>query len=149
VSAMRHIGVRHECFPRNLDSHFRAELHFRSMKAPIVTTFFIVMSGFLSCAGCSSATPAAPSQAARTLSPASASFDITFFVMADSHADPVPQYDLQAQARAINAVARSGVWPESLDGMRTGFAGGRIARPLGVVILGDLTGWGTAPTEIP
>jgi cytolysin (calcineurin-like family phosphatase) len=31
----------------------------------------------------------------------------------------------------------------------THFLGGPIAQPLGVVICGDLTGWGTAPTEIP
>jgi cytolysin (calcineurin-like family phosphatase) len=75
--------------------------------------------------------------------------DITFFVRADSHADPVPETDLLSQARAINAVAKSGVWPSSIGGAATHFLGGPIASPQGVVICGDLTGWGTAPTEIP
>lgn len=78
-------------------------------------------------------------------------FDITFYVMADSHADPTPDNpdDLYAQAQAINAVAQTGVWPASIDGAATNFLGGQIGAPLGVVICGDLTGWGTAPTEIP
>jgi cytolysin (calcineurin-like family phosphatase) len=71
--------------------------------------------------------------------------------MADSHADPNPDNpdDLMAQALAINAVAKTGVWPTSIGGTSTGFLGGPIGAPLGVVICGDLTGWGTAPTEIP
>jgi cytolysin (calcineurin-like family phosphatase) len=75
--------------------------------------------------------------------------DITFYVVADTHADPVPEYDLRAQARAINAVSQGGVWPASIDGTDTHFKGGAIAPPRGVVFVGDLTGWGTAPTEIP
>ena len=78
-----------------------------------------------------------------------AHFDVTFFVMADSHADPVPETDLLSQARAINAVAKGGVWPATIGGAATHFLGGPIASPQGVVICGDLTGWGTAPTEIP
>jgi cytolysin (calcineurin-like family phosphatase) len=69
--------------------------------------------------------------------------------MADSHADPVPEDDLLSQVHAINAVAKTGVWPASIGGTATHFLGGPIGPPLGVVICGDLTGWGTAPTEIP
>jgi cytolysin (calcineurin-like family phosphatase) len=76
-------------------------------------------------------------------------FDITFIVMADSHADPVPEDDLLSQVRAINAVSKTGVWPATIGGNATHFLGGPIASPQGVVICGDLTGWGTAPTEIP
>jgi cytolysin (calcineurin-like family phosphatase) len=76
-------------------------------------------------------------------------FDVTFYVMADSHADPVPSDDLLSQARAIDAVSQGGVWPDSIDGVATGFVGGPIAPPRGVVVCGDATGWGTAPAEIP
>jgi cytolysin (calcineurin-like family phosphatase) len=76
-------------------------------------------------------------------------FDITFIVMADSHADPMPEDDLLSQVRAINAVSKTGMWPDSIGGTATHFLGGPIATPLGVVICGDLTGGGTAPTEIP
>jgi cytolysin (calcineurin-like family phosphatase) len=75
--------------------------------------------------------------------------DITFYVVADTHADPVEEYDLRAQARAVNAVSQGGVWPASIAGTDTHFKGGPIAPPRGVVFVGDLTGWGTAPTEIP
>jgi cytolysin (calcineurin-like family phosphatase) len=92
--------------------------------------------------------PSAP-DAPTTPEGGAAPFDITFFVMADSHADPVPEDDLLSQARAINAVAKTGVWPTSIGGTPTHFLGGPIASPEGVVICGDLTGWGTAPTEIP
>jgi cytolysin (calcineurin-like family phosphatase) len=83
--------------------------------------------------------------------PPPATFDITFFVMADSHADPTPDNpdNLHSQALAINAVAQTGVWPTTIGGTATSFLGGPISPPLGVVIAGDLTGWGTAPTEIP
>jgi cytolysin (calcineurin-like family phosphatase) len=128
----------------------------------MLTTFLLVLSGAVACVGCSRAAAsgakgnahqaAAPAtRSARALAPAAASapFDISFIVMADSHADPVPEDDLLAQVRAINAVAQSGVWPAAIGGTPTNFVGGHMARPLGVVILGDLTGWGTAPTEIP
>jgi cytolysin (calcineurin-like family phosphatase) len=75
--------------------------------------------------------------------------DVTFFAVADTHADPPESYDLRATARAINAVAQNGTWPASIGGAATGFVGGRIAAPSGVVFLGDITGWGTAPLEIP
>jgi cytolysin (calcineurin-like family phosphatase) len=75
--------------------------------------------------------------------------DVTFFAVADTHADPPESYDLRATARAINAVARTGTWPSSIGGRATGFAGGDIAAPSAVVFLGDITGWGTAPAEIP
>jgi cytolysin (calcineurin-like family phosphatase) len=75
--------------------------------------------------------------------------DITFFAVADTHADPPESYDLRATARAINAVAQGGEWPAIIDGNVTGFTGGRIAAPSAVVFLGDITGWGTAPLEIP
>jgi cytolysin (calcineurin-like family phosphatase) len=86
--------------------------------------------------------------------PPPAHFDITFYVMADSHADQTPDNpdNLYAQALAINNVATAGVaWPTSIDGGATSFLGGTIAPPLGVVICGDLTGWGIAPPppEIP
>jgi cytolysin (calcineurin-like family phosphatase) len=135
------------------------------MKTQIVSTSLILVPVAFSCVGCSqavpgghddradaSATPAetqATQRSALGRTGANDPFDITFFVMADSHADPVPEDDLLSQARAINAVARSGVWPASIGGTPTNFVGGRMAPPLGVVILGDLTGWGTAPTEIP
>jgi cytolysin (calcineurin-like family phosphatase) len=79
----------------------------------------------------------------------SPALDVTFFVVADVHADPVLQDDLLAQARAITAVAANGSWPVQLEGQATGFAGGAIGSPRAVVFVGDLTGWGTAPTEIP
>jgi cytolysin (calcineurin-like family phosphatase) len=76
--------------------------------------------------------------------------DVTFYVVADTHADPPPDsYDLRATAHAINAVAKNGQWPSTIDGTATGFKGGKIAPPAGVVLVGDITGWGTAPTEIP
>jgi cytolysin (calcineurin-like family phosphatase) len=75
--------------------------------------------------------------------------DVTFFAVADTHADPPESYDLRATARAINAVARTGTWPASIGGQATGFAGGDIAAPSAVVFLGDITGWGTAPQEVP
>jgi cytolysin (calcineurin-like family phosphatase) len=75
--------------------------------------------------------------------------DVTFFVVSDTHADPPESYDLRAMARAINAVADNGTWPSSIGGQATGFVGGPVADPSGVVFLGDITGWGTAPLEIP
>jgi cytolysin (calcineurin-like family phosphatase) len=75
--------------------------------------------------------------------------DVTFFVVADTHADPVPSDDLLATARAVNAVAQSGTWPTQISGQDTHFKGGPIGKPRGVAFVGDLTGWGTAPTEIP
>ncbi|HEY2512632.1 MAG TPA: hypothetical protein VGI39_17315 [Polyangiaceae bacterium] len=78
-----------------------------------------------------------------------AHFDVTFYVMADSHADPVPEDDLLAQSHAIDSVAQSGQWPAQIGGTPTGFLGGSIAAPRGVVVCGDITGWGTAPTELP
>jgi cytolysin (calcineurin-like family phosphatase) len=78
--------------------------------------------------------------------------DVTFYVVADTHNDPAPEpqaFDERATARAINSVAQSGQWPSSIGGAPTGFVGGKIAPPQGVVFVGDLTGWGTAPTEIP
>lgn len=75
--------------------------------------------------------------------------DVTFFVVADTHADPPESYDLRATARAINAVAVNGVWPSVVAGHVTGFAGDPIGAPSGVVFIGDITGWGTAPLEIP
>ncbi len=75
--------------------------------------------------------------------------DVTFYVVSDTHADP-PQdsYDLRAISRAINAVSQGGQWPSKIGGADTGFAGGAIAAPRGVVFTGDITGWGTAPSEI-
>jgi cytolysin (calcineurin-like family phosphatase) len=75
--------------------------------------------------------------------------DVTFFVVADTHADPVLQDDLLAHARSIDAVAQSGAWPAKIDGQDTHFKGGPVGKPRGVVFVGDLTGWGTSPTEIP
>jgi len=80
---------------------------------------------------------------------AAAPRDVTFYVVADTHADPPESYDLRAMARTIDAVARSGTWPTSIGGAATSFRGGRIAPPEGVVLVGDITGWGTAPLEIP
>jgi cytolysin (calcineurin-like family phosphatase) len=75
--------------------------------------------------------------------------DVTFYVVSDTHADP-PQdsYDLRAISRVINAVSDNGMWPATIGGAGTGFLGGPIAPPAAVVFTGDLTGWGTAPTEI-
>jgi cytolysin (calcineurin-like family phosphatase) len=78
--------------------------------------------------------------------------DVTFYVVADTHNDPAPEpqaFDERATARAINSVAHNGQWPTSIGGTATGFVGGKIAPPVGVVFVGDLTGWDTAPTEIP
>ncbi len=78
--------------------------------------------------------------------------DVTFYVVADTHNDPAPEpqaFDERATARAVDAVAASGQWPATIGGTATGFVGGKIAPPFGVVFAGDLTGWGTAPTEIP
>jgi len=75
--------------------------------------------------------------------------DVTFYVVADTHADPPESYDLRALARAIDAVADDGTWPATIDGAPTGFTEDAIAPPRGVVFLGDITGWGTAPAEIP
>ncbi len=74
--------------------------------------------------------------------------DVTFYVVSDTHADPPESYDLRATAKVINAVGKNGVWPGKINGVSTGFVGGEIAEPRGVVFTGDLTGWGTAPTEI-
>ncbi len=80
---------------------------------------------------------------------APASWDVTFYVVSDTHADPPEEsYDLRATARAINAVAKGGQWPGSINGKQTGFEQVAIAPPRGVVLTGDITGWGTAPTEI-
>jgi cytolysin (calcineurin-like family phosphatase) len=75
--------------------------------------------------------------------------DITFFVVADTHADPVLEDDLLATARTVNAVAANGTWPSQIGGQDTHFKGGPIGKPRGVAFVGDLTGWGTAPTELP
>jgi cytolysin (calcineurin-like family phosphatase) len=56
---------------------------------------------------------------------------------------------LRATARVVNVVSKGGVWPSQIDGTATGFTGGPIAPPRGVVLVGDITGWGTAPAEIP
>ena len=74
--------------------------------------------------------------------------DVTFYVVSDTHADPPPSNDLQPMARAINAVAKGGAWPAKIDGQDTHFKAGSIGKPRGVVFDGDLTGWGTAPTEL-
>jgi cytolysin (calcineurin-like family phosphatase) len=74
--------------------------------------------------------------------------DVTFYVVSDTHADPPESYDLRAMARAINAVAQTGTWPTSIGGMSTGFKGGAIGAPRGVVFTGDLMGWGVSPTEL-
>ena len=75
--------------------------------------------------------------------------DVTFFVVADTHADPpIDSYDLRAMTRTINAVPQNGEWPLTIDGHATGFVGGKIAAPRGVILVGDITGWGTAPSEI-
>jgi cytolysin (calcineurin-like family phosphatase) len=81
--------------------------------------------------------------------PPPAPLDVTFYVVSDTHADP-PQdsYDLRAISRAINAVSQGSSWPATIGGQVTGFAGGPIAPARGVVFLGDITGWGTAPSEI-
>ncbi len=81
---------------------------------------------------------------ARFLAP----LDLTFYVVADTHADPQESYDLRAMARVINAVGRGGTWPTSINGQNTDFVGGAIAEPKGVVFLGDLSGWGVAPAEL-
>jgi cytolysin (calcineurin-like family phosphatase) len=74
--------------------------------------------------------------------------DVTFYVVSDTHADP-PQdsYDLRAMSRAIDAASQHS-WPATIGGQVTGFVGGAIAPARGVVFLGDITGWGTAPSEI-
>jgi cytolysin (calcineurin-like family phosphatase) len=77
-----------------------------------------------------------------------AALDLTFYVVSDTHADPPESYDLRAMARAINAVSQSGVWPSTIGGAATGFKGGRIGPPRGVVFTGDLMGWGVTPTEM-
>jgi cytolysin (calcineurin-like family phosphatase) len=93
--------------------------------------------------------PPPPPDAAPPPPPPPPPTDVTFFVVADTHADPpVDSYDLRAMARAVNAVGRGGSWPGSINGHATGFLGGAIAEPRGVVLVGDITGWGTAPTEI-
>jgi cytolysin (calcineurin-like family phosphatase) len=78
-----------------------------------------------------------------------ATTDLTFYVLSDTHADPTESYDLRAAARAINAVSQTGAWPSTIGGTATGFKGGPIGPPRGVVVTGDLMGWGTSPTEIP
>ena len=78
----------------------------------------------------------------------SAKLDVTFFVISDTHADPPESYDLRAMARAVNAVAASGKWPATIGGKTTGFVGGSIGAPSGVVFTGDLMGWGVTPTEL-
>jgi len=81
--------------------------------------------------------------------PGKPTFDVTFFVIADTHADPpTDSFDLRATARAVNAVAAAGTWPSKIDGSDTHFKGGTIGKPRGVAFVGDLTGWGTAPTEL-
>jgi cytolysin (calcineurin-like family phosphatase) len=95
------------------------------------------------------ATPGAPDAGPPPPPPPPPPLDLTFFVVADTHADPpTDSYDLRAIARVINAVGQGGSWPGSINGHTTHFVGGPIAEPRGVVFVGDLTGWGTAPTEI-
>jgi cytolysin (calcineurin-like family phosphatase) len=85
---------------------------------------------------------------AQLFQPASGARDVTFIVVSDTHADPPQSYDLRATARAINAVAQDGSWPATIGGQATGFVGGRIGAPAGVVFTGDLMGWGVTPTEL-
>ena len=86
--------------------------------------------------------------------------DVTFFVVADTHLDPLvgdgrgdPARDSnfgdQAIVAAIHKVAREGSWPSAVDGKAMDFAGQAIGDPQAVVFAGDLTGWGVAGTEIP
>lgn len=74
--------------------------------------------------------------------------DLTFFVLSDTHADPTESYDLRAISKTINKVGKGGQWPSEIGGKKTNFVGGKISEPRGVVLTGDITGWGTAPTEI-
>jgi cytolysin (calcineurin-like family phosphatase) len=94
------------------------------------------------------------------LPPVEEHIDVTFFVVADAHVDPLagdgrgdPARDSnfgdQAVAAAIHKVAREGSWPSSVGGQATDFVGGAIGDPKAVVFVGDLTGWGVAGTEIP
>jgi cytolysin (calcineurin-like family phosphatase) len=85
---------------------------------------------------------------AQLFQPNAAKRDVTFFVISDTHADPPESYDLRAMARAVNAVAANGQWPATIGGQATGFVGGKIGAPSGVVFTGDLMGWGVTPTEL-
>jgi cytolysin (calcineurin-like family phosphatase) len=93
--------------------------------------------------------PSAPDAPNTVDAPTSSPRDVTFFVVADTHADPPQSYDLRAIARVINTVPTNGTWPASINGHTTNFVGGPITAPTGVVFVGDITGWGTAPLEIP
>jgi cytolysin (calcineurin-like family phosphatase) len=85
---------------------------------------------------------------------------VTFFVVSDTHVDQLtgdgrgdPNRDSnfgdQALVAAIHKVAREGSWPAMVDGKATDFVGGPVGNPKAVVFAGDLSGWGTAATEIP
>ena len=70
------------------------------------------------------------------------SFDVTFFVVSDTHCNGDPDMDQTAMVRAINKAAQEGHWPAIIEGSETSFIGGPIGNPLGVVFTGDLTGSG-------
>jgi cytolysin (calcineurin-like family phosphatase) len=71
-------------------------------------------------------------------------FDITFFVLSDTHSNPNPDIDQTAAVRAVNMVAAEGQWPGTIEGESTGFMDGPVGDPLGVVFTGDITGSGDA-----
>lgn len=75
-------------------------------------------------------------------------FDVTFFVVADTHFDDAanPENHIRAMNRISDPDDPLGgaVWPEEIDGTPTGFggAGDPLDDPRGVVLVGDLCSWG-------
>ena len=67
-------------------------------------------------------------------------FDVTFFVVADTHFDPPPDSDTYYHVRAMNRILGREVWPKKINGQLTHFggAGSKLDNPQGVVMAGDI-----------
>ena len=69
-------------------------------------------------------------------------FDVTLFVVGDPHCDPDVSADDLATVRAIDRAPAEAIWPAEIGGAETGFLGGPVGAPRGVLLAGDATGSG-------
>jgi cytolysin (calcineurin-like family phosphatase) len=74
--------------------------------------------------------------------PEEPTFDVTFFVVGDPHCDPMVGPDDLATVRAIDRAPAEAAWPDAIGANATGFLGGPVAAPRGVLLAGDVTGSG-------
>ena len=64
-------------------------------------------------------------------------------MLSDTHCNREANTDQFATVRAVNSVAATGIWPDTINGKATGFTGGSVGDPEGVILTGDITGSGS------